>query len=198
MAEDNGEKKKRKSWKRPDRSMAQKIVPDEKVAHRINMLHDALWELDPVDLNDAEEVNERTKLFFALCDQYNVKALMETYCIALGWNHVTIWQAMTGKTKKLSRPILQKANDRLLSDLVQLTASGQVNPIPAIFLLKNNYGYTDKVEIATTNADPLGEQRTLPEIKQRMLESVPQDFEDGNFIEIDTPPKEVEAVVIEQ
>lgn len=190
MAEEKKEKKKRK---RPDRSLAQKIVPDEKVAAKINKLHAILWEYPPVDINDVEEVNERTILFFQLCDEIGVKALWETYAFALGYSVQSLSNYIHCRPKPASHDILVRSKNRLLSDLVQLTASGQVNPIPAIFLLKNNFGYTDKMEITTTATDPLGEQKSIAEIKQRLIASVPIDdvVEDAEFVEV--KPKELVA-----
>lgn len=185
MAEE--EKKQKKKRRRPDKSISE-LPNDEGMVHRINALHAALWDLPPVDLDDVEAVDERTKLFFTMCDMYGVKALWETYCFALGYCRSNISFIVQGKRNRPCRDIIVKARERLLSDLVQLMASGQTNPIPGIFLLKNNYGYSDKVEITTTTVDPTAEQRSIAEIKQRLIESVPQDdvVGEAHFVEVST------------
>lgn len=188
------EEKRKRHYSRADKVMQNKIIPDEKVARRINKLHSMLWELDPVDLNNIEEVNERTILFFQMCDELGVKALWETYAYALGYTTVHLRNVMNGVTKRASKAIIEKAHWRLKSDLAQLASAGQVNPVVAIFLQKNNYGYVDKVEISATTSDPLGEQESLVEIKRRLIESVPQDDVVGEASFVEVPkPEEVPA-----
>ena len=170
-----------------------KLDTDEAVVKRINALHTALWELEPVDLDDVEEVEERTETFFRLCDEYQVKALWETYAYALGYSIQMLMYVMNGVHKKRSKHIITKAHWRLKSDLAQLAASGQVNPVTAIFQQKNNYGYVDKVEITATSADPLGDTGNLLEIKQRLIESVPKEdvVADVDFVEVKDPENAV-------
>ena len=187
MAEEKKQKKEKKKRKpRPERSLEFRIFPDEDVAHRINMFHAALWELPPVDLDDYDEVMDRTMLYFQMCDEYNVKALLESYAYALGYSRQLLYYIVSGRIKHPNtRDIIIRAYRRLESDIATLSASGQVNPVTAIFNQKNNYGYVDKVEIATTQADPLGEQKSITEIKQRLLESIPQeDVVEAEFTEV--------------
>lgn len=186
-------KKKHKDVRRPKSTWGKRSpIVDERVAKRINALHQALWELPPVDLDDVEGTNDRTLIFFQLCDDYEVKALWETYAYALGYSTEYLYKIMQGYYKKQSKDVITKAHRRLKSDLAQLSASGQVNPVTAIFQQKNNYGYVDKVEISATPADPLGESGNLLEIKQRLIESVPsEDVVDGQFTEVvETSPEE--------
>ena len=174
-----------------------KIIPDEKIARRINQLHDIIWEWPPVDLNDIEATNQRTKDFFNLCDELNVKALWETYAYALGFSMEFLYKVMKGVYKKEARDVVIKAHWRLKSDLAQLSASGQVNPVTAIFAQKNNFGYVDKVEITATPQDPLGEEGSITEIKRRLIESVPTDdvVGDAQYVEINQPKELVGEVV---
>ena len=176
-------------------SAKRSVNPDDPVVRRINQLHDTLWEYPPVDLDDVEEVNDRTVMFFRLCDELGVKALWESYCFALGYGTFYIRQMVNGEYKRGSNKVVRKAYDRLKADLAMLTAAGQINPVSAIFFQKNNYNYVDKVEITATHTDKYGEQKSIAEIEKRLLESVPQDdvIAEAQFFEIKEPeeiPKE--------
>lgn len=178
--------------RRPDMKKAKSMrfaAEDDKVSKRINQLHEIIWEWPPVDLDDVEGTNQRTIDFFNLCNELNVKALWETYAYALGYSMEALYRVMRGQSKKASKDIIVKAHWRLKSDLAQLSASGQINPVTAIFAQKNNFGYVDKVEITATTADPLGEEGSLTDIKRRLIESVPTDdvVGEANFVLLDSP-----------
>lgn len=50
--------------------------------------------------------------------------------------------------------------------------NGKINPVSGIFLMKNNFGYTDKSEVVLTPNTPLGEE-TPPEVLcQKYLDDV--------------------------
>jgi hypothetical protein len=50
--------------------------------------------------------------------------------------------------------------------------NGKINPVSGIFLMKNNFGYTDKQEVVLTPNSPLGDQKSDAELEQKYLDSV--------------------------
>ena len=62
---------------------------------------------------------------------------------------------------------------RLLSCVLETyTLHGQINPIPALFMFKNHFGYADKQEMVITPNQPLGEQVSTEELQKKYLEDV--------------------------
>ena len=54
---------------------------------------------------------------------------------------------------------------------------GKINPIPAIFLLKNNHGYKDQTDVVVTPNNPL-QGMDANEARQRLVEAVPDDIDE--------------------
>ena len=57
--------------------------------------------------------------------------------------------------------------------------NGKINPVSGIFLMKNNFGYTDKSEVVLTPNNPFGENTASPEeLQQKYLTDTAGDFGD--------------------
>ena len=50
--------------------------------------------------------------------------------------------------------------------------NGKINPVAAIFLMKNHFGYQDKQEVVLTPNQQLGEQVPAEDLEKKYLEDV--------------------------
>jgi hypothetical protein len=58
--------------------------------------------------------------------------------------------------------------------MTQTMANGKINPVAAIFLLKNNHGYKDQTEVVVTPNNPY-QAASDDELKGKYLTDVPED-----------------------
>ena len=72
--------------------------------------------------------------------------------LALNTNRMTVWNWREGVTKKPEgvRNALKKGFAVLNYILAQYMQDGKINPVAGIFLLKNNYAYSDQSEVIVT------------------------------------------------
>lgn len=90
------------------------------------------------DLADAEEVGRRTEVYFTLCERHGVKPTMPGLALSLG---VSIGEMATCPTR-----VLMRAMQAIEDITVQMVEDGRIPQAPAIFLLKNWFGYKDVSE----------------------------------------------------
>ena len=57
--------------------------------------------------------------------------------------------------------------------------NGKINPVAAIFLMKNHFGYQDKQEVVLTPNNQLGEAASPEELQQKYIESSASDYDEG-------------------
>ena len=50
--------------------------------------------------------------------------------------------------------------------------NGKINPVTAIFLMKNHFGYRDQQEVVVTPNGPLGDQVPEDELAKKYLDDV--------------------------
>jgi len=120
-----------------------------------------------------EELQEKINEYFQFCDDKkesftdskgNVKIIQKPYtmsglCVYLKINKDTLWEY--GKKPGFSE-VVKEAKSRVENYCEENTMSGKLNPIFSIFSLKNNFGWTDRIEV-NTNTQP--EQLTPDDIK---------------------------------
>jgi hypothetical protein len=58
-----------------------------------------------------------------------------------------------------------------------LAQNGKINPVTAIFMMKNHFGYKDQQEINVSATSNLGNQLTPEEIAKRIPKDIPVDVE---------------------
>ena len=58
--------------------------------------------------------------------------------------------------------------------MTQMMQNGKLNPVTAIFLLKNNHGFTDQQEVIITPNTP-AESRDPGEIRNQYIQALPEE-----------------------
>ena len=67
---------------------------------------------------------------------------------------------------------IKKAYQFLNAQMEDYAQNGKVNPVTAIFLMKNHFGYADKQEVVLTPNQQLGDQVPAEDLEKKYLEDV--------------------------
>ena len=105
------------------------------------------------DLKKPAEIIRACDTYFSLCKQDNQKPTMSGLALALGTNRRTLLKWYNGETRIYNREIIQQYFDLLETFDELMMKEGKINPVGALFIMKNNYGYTDKTEIKISDDD---------------------------------------------
>ena len=121
----------------------------------------ALSRLPKIDVNNPILVKQRIDSFFDICLQYDMKPAIASLALAFGIDRVTLFTWITGKVQTVKNPeslnTLKNAYTIINSQYEIYMNSGKINPISAIFLMKNNMGYKDTTDyvISASNEQQL-------------------------------------------
>ena len=85
--------------------------------------------------------------------------------MALGTNRRTLLKWYSGETRIYNREIIQQYFELLETFDELMFKDGKINPVGGLFLMKNNYGYTDKTEVKISDDD-----MSVDEIERRYRE----------------------------
>lgn len=148
-----------------------------------------LFNMPNIDLHDEEAVAKRLDEYFALYAKYDTKPTVAGMAMALGMNRKTLWgithdAPIGGRGNYSTLPqnvthVIKKAYILLENLWENYATNGKINPVTAIFLGKNNFGYQDKTEYVVTpnvqqdNYDP-------DSIRQRYLIDSANDSDEEN------------------
>lgn len=127
--------------------------------------------LPSIDIKDAAQIETRVFEYFQLCAADDMKPSVAGLALAVGVDRKTIWQWATAEKSDRSNAV-KKAYRMLDLQMTDYMQNGKINPVSGIFLMKNNFGYTDKQEVVVTPNNPLGDGTATEEIEQRYIESV--------------------------
>lgn len=138
----------------------------------------ALAKLPKVDFTKPEQVEERLLQFFELHAQNDMKPTVMGMGLALGVDRRRLWEMKSGVAKGGLTPydlptetldLIKRAYDILENLMENYTQNGKINPVSAIFLMKNNFGYQDKTEYVVTPNMQTDSDYNAEDIKKRYL-----------------------------
>lgn len=163
--------------KNPKKSaeMAPSTEPGDNRKYLLHSLKIA--QLPKIDLNDVSQIEERICTYFSVCADDDMKPSVTGLALAIGVCRKTLWQWSQGENSDRSNTI-KKAYTILNLMMEEYMQNGKINPVSGIFLMKNNFGYSDKQEFVLTPNNPLGEQKNMEELEQRYIDSVAEDITD--------------------
>lgn len=136
-----------------------------------------LWAQPKV--NNMEEFNVRVKEYFEYCVQTDYKPSVEGLSCALGIDRRTFYCWSVGQRVPFGEgeelmEACQHAKSVLNTLLTDFMQNGKINPVTGIFLLKNNFGYTDEVIQVNVDADQ-NKPKTAAEIAKAIESDIPVD-----------------------
>lgn len=123
------------------------------------------WENITASEEQDEAFEQRIIKFFDYCIEKELRPTIEGFCAACGISRDTYNYWKNGNIKVSDRRIaaIEKLEGVLLALLSEWSLNGNVNPVIAIFNLKNNYNYKDQVEHQIAPAQTLLEKAKSPE-----------------------------------
>lgn len=147
---------------------------------KIMSINIALFNMQDIDMTNAQAVTGRLGEYFALYEQADLKPTVAGMAIALnGMSRQTLTaiahDRVTGSTgyKSALPPevtaTIKKAYKMMENMWETYMNSGKINPVSGIFLGKNNYGYQDKTEYVLTPNTQNDSDYDAEDIRQRYL-----------------------------
>lgn len=108
----------------------------------------ALAAFKPITL-DYESVGQRTLEYIKQCMRDVVRPNLTGYALSLGTTPDGLNEWITDKRlTEETRGALMKGVSMIEATMIAMIMDQQINPVSAIFLLKNHFGYKDQAEIS--------------------------------------------------
>ena len=134
--------------------------------------------LPKVDLRDPEAVKQRIGEYFQIYAEADMKPTVAGMAMALDVDRRRLWEIKTGNYVNVGGykdlPIetvdyIKKAYEILESTMESYANAGKINPVMAIFMMKNHFGYQDKTEYVLTPNQKSESDYDADEISKRYL-----------------------------
>ena len=146
---------------------------------RIVQTNMKFFDMPRVDLKDPDAVRERLVEYFRIYGEADLKPTVAGMAMALGINRKTLWavandQPTGGNGYKLNLPpetthLVKSAYEMLEMSMEAYANAGKINPVMAIFMMKNHFGYQDKTEYVLTPNQQQASDYDAEDIRKRYL-----------------------------
>ena len=146
---------------------------------RIVQTNMKFFDMPRVYLKNPDAVRERLCEYFKIYGEADLKPTVAGMAMALGVNRRTLWaiandQPTGGNGYKLNLPpestdLVKKAYEMLEMSMEAYANSGKINPVMAIFMLKNHWQYADKTEYVLTPNQQQASDYDAEDIRKRYL-----------------------------
>ena len=125
-------------------------------------------------MSDPIAVRDRCNKYFLYCAEQDSKPSVAGLAFALGISRKTLWAYENGSQGKNTevRNVIKKAYVLLNALLEDYGQNGKINPVMAIFMMKNHFGYTDKQEVVVTPNAKFGEEPDQKALEDKYIESI--------------------------
>lgn len=123
--------------------------------------------LEKIDNHDPIQVKERTLDYFLLCQQNDVKPSIAGYALSLGTsrNVISHWQTGSWEQNEEVMAIINKAYSVINAIYEDTMAENSQAAVNLMFLLKNNFGYTDKSEVVISPQKSMSAEELIESAK---------------------------------
>ena len=146
---------------------------------RIVMTNMKFFDMPKVDLHDPEAVRVRLGEYFKIYAEADLKPTVAGMAMCLGVDRRRLWSIAkdqpTGgggsymKLPEESADFIKKAYEILETSMENYANAGKINPVMAIFMMKNHFGYQDKTEYVLTPNQKTESDYNADEISKRYL-----------------------------
>ena len=130
-----------------------KLSNSDNVKYTIHSLD--LMTLPPIDIRacPADVLRMRCIEYFEMCMRDDMKPSLAGFALALNMSRGTLIDYLNGQKPMPSDSLseLRRFNGVLNALMEDYMQNGKVNPVSAIFLMKNNFGYKDAQEFVVNN-----------------------------------------------
>ena len=161
----------------PNSDLALKVEPGDN--SRFVAFGLTIYNMTPIDINDADQVNGRINDYFQLCIMHDMKPGVADLSMALGITRHRLLEIVNDNETRSSVPadtrsLIKKAHAYMGSYWERIMQSGKINPASGIFLGKNNFGYRDQTEHVLTPNVKTSDNITPLDLSRR-IEALPDD-----------------------
>ena len=134
--------------------------------------------MPPIDLHDPNAVQERLCEYFQIYGDADMKPTVAGMGMALGLDRRRLWEIKTGNHVNVGGykdlpsetvDLIKKAYEILETSMEAYANAGKINPVMAIFMMKNHFGYQDKTEYVLTPNQKQESDYDADEISKRYL-----------------------------
>jgi hypothetical protein len=146
---------------------------------RIVQTNMKFFDMPKVDLHDPEAVHERLCEYFKIYGEADLKPTVAGMAMCLGVDRRRLWaiandQPTGGQGKLMNIPaetadLVKKAYEILETSMENYANAGKINPVMAIFMMKNHFGYQDKTEYVLTPNQKTEIDYDAEDIRKRYL-----------------------------
>ena len=146
---------------------------------RIVQTNMKFFDMPRVDLKNPEAVRERLSEYFRIYGEADLKPTVAGMAMALGFNRRTLWaiandQPTGGNGYHMNLPaettdLVKKAYEMLEMSMEAYANAGKINPVMAIFMMKNHWNYQDKTEYVLTPNQKTENDYDAEDIRKRYL-----------------------------
>ena len=145
---------------------------------RIVQTNMKFFDMPKVDLHDPEAVHERLCEYFKIYGEADLKPTVAGMAMCLGVDRRRLWEiktgTMVGGQAQLNLPtetldLVKKAYEILETSMENYANAGKINPVMAIFMMKNHFGYQDKTEYVLTPNQQQASDYDADDIRKRYL-----------------------------
>ena len=127
--------------------------------HNLQIAH-----LPRINPNDPEQLTARVEEYFSICAENNLAPAVASFALSLGIDRRTLWAWMTGVNETIkntvSMDIIKTTYSIINSQYEDMLNTNKINPVSAIFLMKNNLGYKDSTDHVITARQDIPETET--------------------------------------
>ena len=145
---------------------------------RIVQTNMKFFDMPKIDLHDPEAVRQRLGEYFQIYGEADLKPTVAGMAMALGVDRRRLWEIKTGAAvggqgKQYLPPetldLVKKAYEILETSMENYANAGKINPVMAIFMMKNHFGYQDKTEYVLTPNQKTENDYDADDIRKRYL-----------------------------
>ena len=136
------------------------------------------FNMPAIDLHDPNAVQERLCEYFQIYGDADLKPTVAGMGMALGLDRRRLWEIKTGNYVNVGGykdlptetvDLIKKAYEILETSMEAYANAGKINPVMAIFMMKNHFGYQDKTEYVLTPNQKTESDYDADDIRKRYL-----------------------------
>ena len=136
------------------------------------------FDMPRVDLKNPDAVKERLCEYFQIYGDADLKPTVAGMAMCLGVDRRRLWDIKTGNYINVGGyrdlpietvDLIKKAYEILETTMENYANAGKINPVMAIFMMKNHFGYQDKTEYVLTPNQKQESDYDADEISKRYL-----------------------------
>ena len=145
---------------------------------RIVQTNMKFFDMPRVDLKNPDAVRERLCEYFRIYGEADLKPTVAGMAMCLGVDRRRLWDIKTGNYTNVGGykdlppetvDLVKKAYEILETTMENYANAGKINPVMAIFMMKNHFGYQDKTEYVLTPNQKQESDYDADEISKRYL-----------------------------